>query len=355
MRISLASRHSPRPEGTPTGRCFWALGEGLVADGHDVDAVSWAHDQPHDDLPPWCTWAAIPPEPVWRTRARALVRPRHDVARADWAPRRGAIAIAEDPLSFPLVAGTAEAAVVFHYLTKIDAHALDRRAAKDVQDRRHERRTAREAPLVLSFSDRVGEGIARLARTVPIAYPVPPAPLPLAERPVVVLLANWEWPPNALALAWMLQVWPTVRDRVPGARLRLAGWGLERMGVGEVPGVERLGAVPRAVDALEGAAVLAFPCPPTSGPKVKIMEALSHGVAVVTTAAGAEGLVLPDGAGAVVADRAGFADALVGILLDPSRRADTAMRGRAAMEAHHAPLPAARARVAALTAAFGDR
>jgi glycosyltransferase involved in cell wall biosynthesis len=352
MRIDIASRHNPRPEGSPTGRCFWALGEGLVALGHDVRAVAWAHEQPHDDLPAWCEWAALPAEPWVRTKARAVVRPRHDPVLLGWAPRGGAVAIAEDPLSWPVVAGAGDAAVVFHYLTKLDAPSLGRRSARDVQDRRHERSTAKAAPLVLAFSDRVGGAISHRARTVPIAYPVPDEPLPLADAPVAVMLANWEWPPNEPALRLLLSIWPEVRRRVPGARLRLAGWGLDRMGVGTVDGVDAVGTVARSVDALDGAAVLAFPCPTTSGPKVKVMEALSHGVPVVTTPAGAEGLVLPPDGGAVVADAARFADALVAVLGDDHRRALLAAEGRKAMVEHHAPVPAARARIAALEAAF---
>ncbi|HYD10054.1 MAG TPA: glycosyltransferase family 4 protein [Acidimicrobiales bacterium] len=353
MKLAIASRHNPRPEGTPTGRVFWALGEGLVALGHDVEAVAWAHDQPHDDLPAWCSWRALPRESELRIRARALVRPRHDPVVIDWEPAADAIALAEDPLSFPLVRNAERTAVVFHYLTKLDAPAVGRVAAKDVQDRRHERYVARKANAVLAFSDRVGSDISRRSVTVPIAYPVPEAPLPVTSEPVAVMFANWEWPPNAPALRLLLDIWPDVRERVPGARLRLAGWGLEHMQVGIVPGVELVGAVPKAVDALEGAAVLAFPCPPSSGPKVKVMEALSYGVPVVTTTAGAEGLVAEHGRDVVVSDEAGFADALVATLGDDARRGALAVGGRQAMLAHHAPEPAARRRVEVLEAAFG--
>lgn len=351
MKLRIVSRHSPRPEGTPTGRVFHALGEGLLAEGHDVEAVTWAADQPHHDLPPWCTWRALPAEPRWRTRARALARPRHDVARIGWPIDDDAVALAEDPLSFAAVAGSARAAVTFHYLTRVDATVLGRTSARDVQDRRHERATARVAPGLFAFSDRVAGLLGDRARVVPIAYPVPAEALPFVEEPVALLLANWTWPPNIAALATLLAEWPHVRALVPDARLLLAGWGSDGLPVHDVAGVDLAGPVERAADALARAAVLAFPCPPTSGPKVKVMEALSHGVPVVTTAAGAEGLVLGGGEGAVVAD-GDFAESLAKTLADPDQRRRLSATGRAAMLAHHAPRPAARARVAAFEAAF---
>jgi glycosyltransferase involved in cell wall biosynthesis len=83
------------------------------------------------------------------------------------------------------------------------------------------------------------------------------------------------------------------------------------------------------------------------------MEALSYGVPVVTTPAGAEGLVLAPGGGAAVVDPARFADALAGVLGDDDRRALLAAEGRKAMVEHHSPVAAATARVQALEDAFG--
>jgi glycosyltransferase involved in cell wall biosynthesis len=350
MKLAFVSRHSPRPEGTPNGRIFHALGEGLLAEGHEVEAISWAEDQPHDDLPPWCTWRPVPPEPKWRTKARALVRPRHDVGRIAWDLREGFVAVAEDPLSYPAVAGRRGATVVFNYLTKIDAPALRKPTPRDWQDIRHEAYVIEHAPRVLAFSERVQRRLGGGPTVVPMAYPVPAEPLPFVEEPVALLLANWEWPPNRVALTTMLDAWPAVRAAAPAAKLVLAGWGLDALGIAEANGVEVLGSVARAVDALAHAAVLAFPCPPTSGPKVKVLEAVSYGLPVVTTPSGAEGLVLGPDEGAVVTGVADFAAALAALLNDPERRHRIGMTGRDAALAHHSPRAAARARVAAIEA-----
>ena len=349
MKLAFVSRHCPRPEGTPTGRVFHALGEGLIAEGHEVEAVTWAPDQPHDDLPPWCTWEGVPPEPSWRTHGRALALPRRDVARLSWRPSAGAVAVAEEPISFPAVAGLPGAAAVFHYLTKIDAPLLRRPTPRDVQDMRHERSVARHAPRPLAFSDRVADRLHPRPTVVPMAYSVPDEPLPFVSEPRALLFANWEWPPNARALATMLADWPEVLEQVPAATLVLAGWGLDRMDLGNPPRTQVLGAVPRAADALAEAAVLAFPCPPTSGPKVKVVEALAHGVPVVTTPAGAEGVRCAPDEGPVVTGPATFAATLAAVLRDEERRGRLSTSGRAAVQASHSPRAAARARVAALS------
>jgi glycosyltransferase involved in cell wall biosynthesis len=163
------------------------------------------------------------------------------------------------------------------------------------------------------------------------------------------LLADWRWPPNRWACDVLLAAWPHVRAQVPAARLKLAGPG--DLSIGTMAGVDVLGPVAHSEDVLAEAAALAFPCPPSSGPKVKVIEALGAGLPVVTTEAGVEGV---EAGGDVVAEVApadpeAFARALSAVLLDPSARAALADRAVAAMARTHAPRPAARTRVAVLT------
>ncbi len=353
MRFGLVTRVPPQREGGAPHRAVLALGDGLVAEGHDVECWAWGPEEPDEELPAWARWEPLPPDAAWRIRARALVRPRHGIRRAGWTPAPGAVALAEDPISYLAVDAAERSAVTFHYLTELDAPALRIPRPSDVQDWRAEHYAARRAKLVFAFSDRVARVARGRAHVVPIAYPVPDEPLPPYERPVALLFANWMWPPNARALKWMLELWPEVRTRVTGAELVLAGWGLDAMGVNPGAGVRVIGSVARSVDALAQASVLAFPCPPTSGPKVKIIEALAYGVPAVTTEYGVEGVWLGSGEGAVVADRAGFAAALSATLADPAERQRLGSTGRAAVVANHSGVAAARQRVAACAEHFG--
>ncbi|MGH2784723.1 MAG: glycosyltransferase family 4 protein, partial [Actinomycetota bacterium] len=218
--------------------------------------------------------------------------------------------------------------------------------------RRAEARAARGARVVLAYSDRVADALAVPASFVPIAYPVPPESSAPVEEPVAAVLADWRWPPNRIALTRLLHLWPAVRERVPSARLLLAGKGLERMDASE--GVRVLGFVPDSAEVLAQAAVVPFPIPDTSGPKVKVLEAIASGIPVVTTSAGIEGLVLPRGCGAIVATGARFVEELASLLQDPVHREALGRSGRRAVLAAHAPGPAARRRVAVLREALPD-
>jgi hypothetical protein len=348
VRIAVATYHLPHPEGTAAGRQLWAVGEAWRADGHDVLGWCWGPGDGSLEPPAWCAWEPRPARHDTVAHLRALVRPRWDPPGTAWQPPSDAALWADEWTSWPAVGRAAErAAVTVHYDARLDAAALGGWSPARVQDLRAQRRAVRGAHAVLALSDRVGAAVPGSV-VVPATVPVPPDPLPLVDEPVAVLLADWSWPANAAALRDLLAGWDAVRAGVPGATLLVAGRG--SADVGTLPGVRVLGAVPRAVDALAQAAVLAFPCPPTSGPKMKVLDACAAGLPVVTTAAGVEGLRVPPGAVEVTA-RGRVADGLVALLRDPARRAAMAAAARSAVLTHHTPEVAARARVAALSAA----
>lgn len=336
MQLDVLSRHLPQAQGTAAGRVLRATTQGLLDEGCDVRVTSWSPEPPVEELPTWCEWRPLPPERAWRSRGRALLRPRSDVVRLGWSPR--GTAVADDPLSAPAL--PAGGVATLHYATALDLRALGRRPSPhDVQDLRAERRL--RGTRLLAYSERVAAWCG--GTDVPVAVEVPGEPLPLVDKPVAGLIADWTWEPNRVALGALLRVWPQVRAAVPSARLEVSGRGAGEAGA--VEGVTVLGEVAQSCDALERLALLAFPCPATSGPKVKVLEAAALGVPVLTTRAGVEGLRTSS---IPVTTSDGFADAMVGLLRDPARRAELAARARADLLGTHAPRPAARARLAAL-------
>lgn len=359
MRFAVASYHVPDPRGAAAGRILHATVEGLIGLGHEVRVWAWRPEPPTVALPSWCHWQPPPSAAgLLRVRGRALLWPRSEVVRGGWpfpdeGWRASAIALADEFLSFPVVAQHERTVLTVHHRTHLDEAALGRRTLGGVQERRAERRAARRAGLVLASSERVAAACPG-ARFFPAAYPVPSEAVPPVERPEAVVLADWRWPPNRWALDRLLRAWPLVHASLPAARLRLAGAGLD--GVGHLAGLEALGRVGSSADLLAEAAVVPFPCPATSGPKVKVMEALAMGVPVLCTPAGIEGLVLPPGTGAALtppgAEPSRFAHDLVTLLADPDRRADLGRTGRAAMVRSHRPETAAAARASACEAAF---
>lgn len=345
-RMVIVSRHLPRPQGTAAGRALLALAEGLDALGVDLSVHTWDPDGSGDDLPAWCRYHALRPEARWRSTVRGILRPVHEVERAALGPfDPDAVVVADDPPSFPAVARHPSSVVTVHYATALDRRASPTRSSlREVQLERAERAAVRAATTVLAYSPRVAEAVGHGAAAVPIATPVPTEVAPLPDAPRAAVLGTWWWGPNRAALDRLLTVWPEVREAVPGATLTVAGPGSEAL---EAPGVRGLGRVDAPEDILAGAAVVPFPCPPSSGPKVKALEALAHGRVLVTTRHGVEGIW---GAGpmAEVCDTPGFADRLAAVLRDPLAAASLADAGRRAVLDHHAPRPAARHRLAAL-------
>ncbi len=355
MRISVVACELPHPDGTAAGRDLWAWCEGLRSLGHDLDAWVWfrSPSSPTGPVPEWCRFEPYDIGPMWKAHLSALLRPRGDVARAGWRPSEGAVAIADHTESAAAVAPYERSVTTLHYRSLADAWAVRHVAPWDVQQARAERRAGRRASLTLAYSARVGRHLRRQAQVVPLGTPIPPSPIPGVEEPVAAILADWSWPPNRRALALLLTAWPGVSTAVPGARLLLAGRSIDQASIGTLAGVEVIGPVARSEDVLERAAVIAFPCPNSTGPKMKVIEALGFGVPVVTTPAGVEGIVLDPGTGAIVAEKDAFATALTRTLRSPELRAHLGPTGRDAIVKHHSPEAVARARLQAFDQAFG--
>lgn len=151
---------------------------------------------------------------------------------------------------------------------------------------------------------------------------------PLAERagivhrpppvPTVVFVAHWGRDENEKAAEWLMSaIWPQVLSRVPQAQLRLVGKGASAQllsAVARTPSVIATGYVVELHDEYSGATVAVVPLQKGSGVKFKSIEAMAHGVPVVATSVGAEGIEGPDHFVWVTDDGAELADALVSVL-----------------------------------------
>jgi glycosyltransferase involved in cell wall biosynthesis len=154
----------------------------------------------------------------------------------------------------------------------------------------------------------------------------------------VTFLGGLHWPPNADGVQWFIrEVWPRVRAGANGAVFTV---------IGKLPGGMREAAPDASVDfrgyvddpepILADTSVFVVPLRSGGGMRVKILDAWSRAIPVVSTSVGAEGLELRDGENILLADEANaFADKVVRLLNDPEMAGRAGDQGRQTVELHY--------------------
>ena len=144
----------------------------------------------------------------------------------------------------------------------------------------------------------------------------------LTKAPAFFHLGSMDWLPNEEGIRWLLgQVWPKVLRKCPGAQLHLAG---NKMPADllkrDVPGVEVKGRVKNAVSYMRKHQVMVVPLFSAGGMRVKIIEGMAMGKAVIATTIGAEGIAHKAGKNILLADTAAeFAQHIIDLHNDPER------------------------------------
>lgn len=126
---------------------------------------------------------------------------------------------------------------------------------------------------------------------------------------------------NVDGIAWFLRdCWPKIAQAVPDARLHIVGSVCARLSA--LPaGVVLEGIVDDIDAAYRDAAICVVPLRAGSGLKIKLVEAIAHGVPAVTTSVGAQGLAFLRPAPFCVADEAAdFAQAVIDLLSSEAQR-----------------------------------
>jgi glycosyltransferase involved in cell wall biosynthesis len=155
---------------------------------------------------------------------------------------------------------------------------------------------------------------------------------PLTSEPNVLFIGAYNYPPNVVAAEYLIrEVWPRLVSLCPQARLLIAGAHQETIrSRGEAPsGVEFLGFVPDLDALYRRTRVLCCPVQSGGGTRIKILEAASYGVPVVSTPLGAEGIDLAADKEIVLRSSAqGLAEACAGLLEDDVRARDIGASAR---------------------------
>jgi polysaccharide biosynthesis protein PslH len=159
---------------------------------------------------------------------------------------------------------------------------------------------------------------------------------PTGEAPEpdsLLFLGSLDWQPNRDALQYLLRdILPKIQAAHPRAKLRVVGRQPAtklREQVEGLSGVEWVGEVPDIRPHFASAIAVLVPLRIGGGSRIKILESMSMGKAVVATQIGAEGLeVIPDVHCLIADSPADFSQSVVQLLENPDRAADLGRNGR---------------------------
>ncbi len=198
---------------------------------------------------------------------------------------------------------------------------------------RFERDVCETVAHTIAVSDADAESFRRLAPGRPVSvvpngihtrlYTRPDSSLDLGDY-AVVFSGSMGYRPNVDAALWFVdQVLDKIRAQVPEVRFFIVGSSPHGRlnSLRERDNVQITGWVPDVNPFLHAAAVYVVPMRMGSGTRLKLLQAMAAGRAVVSTTTGAQGLTLPDGDVLRLADSADdFAQAVIVLLKDTEQR-----------------------------------
>jgi glycosyltransferase involved in cell wall biosynthesis len=203
---------------------------------------------------------------------------------------------------------------------------------------RFERRVMTRVHVVVALTDRDAAALRPLAgatpiEIIPLGVSAPQRALEATgEAPELLFVGNFIHPPNIESVERLIHtILPLVRAQCPSAVLHIVGANPPARWQGrETAGVLVSPDVPDVAPFLERAAVVMAPMWSGGGMRVKVMEALAAGKAVVATPLAVEGLAVEDGNQARIGqtDRE-LAEAALDLLRYPDRRIALGQRARA--------------------------
>jgi glycosyltransferase involved in cell wall biosynthesis len=208
------------------------------------------------------------------------------------------------------------------------AHVIDSRTRADVAKlAAFESAAVNGAKLafVCQENDRQGWPSGATIEVVPNCIEIVANPARHPARPIVLFVGNCAGStisPNVDAILYFLaDIWPKILNAVPEAEFHLVGAtsDIVRQKMASAPRAQLRGFVDDLVNVYAESAISIAPLRFGTGTRIKILEAFAHGCPVVSTAAGAEGIVAIPGKEielAVTADD--FADRCIALLQDPN-------------------------------------
>lgn len=152
----------------------------------------------------------------------------------------------------------------------------------------------------------------------------------------LIYIGSMDWYPNEDAVSFFVDdVLPTIRENVKNVKFSIVGGNPSDhvQQLADKEGIFVTGRVPEIKPYFSAATVFVVPLRIGSGTRLKILEALAMGKAVVSTTVGAEGLALQNGEEIMIADEPNqFAEVVTQLLTDPALRKKIGENGRKRVE-----------------------
>ncbi|MFH1118461.1 MAG: glycosyltransferase family 4 protein [Bacteroidota bacterium] len=140
------------------------------------------------------------------------------------------------------------------------------------------------------------------------------------EQPTLFHLGSMNWIPNQEGIGWFIRrVWPQIAEKFPELRFHLAGREMPQwLKSLHKKGIIVDGEIPDAVAYMQSHTIMIVPLFSGSGIRIKIIEGMLAGKAIITTEIGAEGISFTDGVNLLIAnDEDGFIQAVERCLKTP--------------------------------------
>jgi glycosyltransferase involved in cell wall biosynthesis len=236
---------------------------------------------------------------------------------------------------------------------------------------RFERNVFSRAPFATAVSENDAATIRGMGTPEVIVVPngvdavaYAPPPVESSKPRSLVFTGSMDWRPNQDAIRWFIDAVHPLLLQQGDYQLHVVGrappaWMLDRTAIPSQ--IVVTGTVEDVRPFIAGAAVYVVPLRAGGGSRLKILEALAMGRAVVSTTVGAEGLDLEPGTHVVIEDTAeSFAGAIMALWDDAPRRTMLGANGRSLIEDRYrweqiAPLQGALWRRAIAAAGSGAR
>jgi len=184
-------------------------------------------------------------------------------------------------------------------------------------------------------SHSVADGVVVISIPFGIDLANYPAPSPYSGPLDLFSIGAMNWIPNAEGIRWFLDhVWSDLHKEFPALRYYLAGREMPSwMRDLNIPGVEVIGEVEDAREFIDSHGIMIVPLFSGSGIRIKIIEGMAAGKAIISTMIGAEGIEYTNGKDLLIANAPCEVTEMVsGCISDPERTVTIGHEARKTIE-----------------------